>query len=141
MIYRRCNLCGNCPCTCGNSGGGYGCVTRGATGEAGPTGATGDTGPQGPQGEQGETGATPVITAVAETGEPGTDVTVVQTGTPEAPILTFTIPRGTPGTVEQGGAVADVAEPATATTESVATTLNQLLASLRAAGIIAPDAE
>ena len=65
-------------------------------------------------------------------------MTVVQTGTPEAPILTFTIPRGATGaSPAEATAVPDVATPATATTEEVANTLNALLASLRAAGILA----
>ncbi len=81
-----------------------------------------------------------MITAAAETGEPGTDVTVVQTGTPEAPILTFTIPRGEPGAAAaQAAAVADVPSPETADAPTVAATLNALLASLRAAGILASD--
>lgn len=41
------------------------------------------------------------------------------------------------GGVKQGAAVTDILEPSTASTESIATSFNELLASLRAAGIIA----
>lgn len=41
------------------------------------------------------------------------------------------------GGVKQGAAVTDILEPSTASAESVATSFNELLASLRAAGIIA----
>ena len=44
--------------------------------------------------------------------------------------------RALAGTVTPGAAVADVTTPATATTAEVATQLNALLASLRAAGLI-----
>ena len=54
----------------------------------------------GPTGPKGNTGATPVITASASTGLPGTDVTIKQSGTAENDFLDFTIPRGTPGTIE-----------------------------------------
>lgn len=41
------------------------------------------------------------------------------------------------GGVKQGAAVTDILEPSTASAESIATSFNELLASLRAAGIIA----
>ena len=41
------------------------------------------------------------------------------------------------GGVKQGAAVADILEPSTASAESIVTSFNELLASLRAAGIIA----
>lgn len=43
-------------------------------------------------------GVTPRITFTAATGEPGTDVVISQSGTPEAPSVKLTIPRGKPGT-------------------------------------------
>lgn len=41
------------------------------------------------------------------------------------------------GGVKQGVAVADILEPASASSESIATSFNKLLASLRTAGVIA----
>lgn len=41
------------------------------------------------------------------------------------------------GGVKKGAAVADILEPASASSESIATSFNELLASLRAAGVIA----
>lgn len=42
----------------------------------------------------GENGQTPRISAVAVTGDPGTEARVEQSGTDDAPVFTFTIPRG-----------------------------------------------
>lgn len=42
----------------------------------------------------------PELTFQAVTGEPGTNVQLVQTGTPDAPVITLTIPRGDTGAVE-----------------------------------------
>lgn len=74
---------------------------QGVTGEQGPKGDTGMQGPQGeqgPQGIQGVTGATPALSVGnVTTGEPGTAADVSLTGTPENPVLHFTIPRGNPG--------------------------------------------
>ena len=47
-----------------------------------------------------KTGTTPDITFEAATGEPGTQVQVQQSGTPEAPHVKLTIPRGDTGAVE-----------------------------------------
>ena len=125
---------------------------QGIQGPTGATGATGATGPQGPQGIQGETGpqglqgiqgiqgetgpqgpagtsATIAIGTVTPL-DPGTNPTVVNSGTTTAAILDFGIPA-----VTQGAAVADL--EATATTEEIVTTINELLASLRTAGVIA----
>lgn len=67
----------------------------------GPEGPQGQTGPQGPQGETGATGATPKLTiGTVTTGAPGTDASATITGTPEAPVLNFQIPRGNPGAVQ-----------------------------------------
>lgn len=47
-----------------------------------------------------QTGATPDITFEVATGAPGTQVQVQQSGTPEAPIVLLTIPRGDTGSVD-----------------------------------------
>ena len=68
---------------------------QGETGPQGPKGETGDTGPTGPKGEPG-TAATIAIGTVI-TGDPGTDATVTNSGTVNAAIFNFTIPRGEQG--------------------------------------------
>ena len=45
-------------------------------------------------------GITPSITFNVATGEPGTQVEVSQSGTPEAPVVNLTIPRGDTGAVD-----------------------------------------
>lgn len=49
---------------------------------------------------QGKTGATPNITFNVATGEPGTQVEIRQSGTPENPVVNLTIPRGDTGAVD-----------------------------------------
>ena len=63
----------------------------------GDPGRDGIDGKPGKDGATGATGATPQIKAEAVTGEPGTQVSVTQSGTPENPILSFKIPRGDKG--------------------------------------------
>ena len=63
----------------------------------GDPGRDGIDGKPGKDGAAGATGATPQIKAEATTGEPGTQVSVTQSGTPENPILSFKIPRGDKG--------------------------------------------
>lgn len=63
----------------------------------GAPGRDGIDGNPGKDGAAGATGATPQIKAEAVTGEPGTQVSVTQSGTPENPILSFKIPRGDRG--------------------------------------------
>ena len=63
----------------------------------GAPGRDGIDGKPGKDGAAGATGATPQIKAEAITGEPGTQVSVTQSGTPENPILSFKIPRGDRG--------------------------------------------
>lgn len=46
---------------------------------------------------QGNPGEVPNITFTVQTGEPGTDVVLEQSGTPDAPIVDLTIPRGDTG--------------------------------------------
>lgn len=52
-----------------------------------------------PKGDKGDPGATPQITVQVKTGEPGTEASVKQTGTAEAPVIELTIPRGDTGSV------------------------------------------
>lgn len=68
---------------------------EGPQGETGPQGPTGETGPTGPQGEPG-TAATIAIGTVT-TGDPGTEASVTNSGTANAAIFDFTIPRGEQG--------------------------------------------
>ena len=102
---------------------------QGPTGPTGPstgiTGPTGPTGATGPTGERGITGPT----GVGITGETGV---TGPTG------VGITGPTGVTGPTgfTSGVAVANIADPATATVQDVATTLNQLLTSLRNANII-----
>lgn len=59
-------------------------------------------GDKGETGDQGEIGPTPQLSVgTVTTGEPGTDAEVEITGTPEAPVLNFTIPRGDTGNITQ----------------------------------------
>lgn len=64
-------------------------------------GSKGDQGTQGPPGEQGEPGtpgqAATIQIGEVTTGEPGTSASVVNAGTENAAVLTFSIPRGEPG--------------------------------------------
>jgi hypothetical protein len=52
------------------------------------------------KGEKGDTGSTPNITFHVATGEPGTQVQITQSGTPENPVVDLTIPRGDTGAVD-----------------------------------------
>jgi len=59
-------------------------------------------GDKGETGDQGEIGPTPQLSVgTVTTGAPGTDAEVEITGTPEAPVLNFTIPRGDTGNITQ----------------------------------------
>lgn len=64
-------------------------------------GSKGDQGTQGPPGEQGEPGtpgqAATIQIGQVTTGEPGTSASVENTGTENAAVLKFTIPRGETG--------------------------------------------
>lgn len=46
---------------------------------------------------QGVPGPVPTLTFTVKTGNPGTEVVVEQSGTPDAPVVGLTIPRGAPG--------------------------------------------
>ena len=57
-------------------------------------------GPPGPQGPKGDTGAAATVTVgTVTTGEPGTDAIVTNSGTENAAVLNFTIPKGETGAV------------------------------------------
>ena len=99
------------PPTCGGGG---------VTGPTGPTGATGATGPTGPTGATGATGATGPTGPTGATGATG------PTGATGA--------TGPTGTVTPAEAVADLA--ADASLPTVITSFNELLGSLREAGLL-----
>lgn len=64
----------------------------------GPEGPEGPIGPQGPQGDTGPAGAAATVDAgTTVTGLPGTDASVVNSGTSAAAVFDFTIPRGETG--------------------------------------------
>jgi hypothetical protein len=64
----------------------------------GPEGPEGPIGPQGPQGDTGPAGAAATVDAgTTTTGLPGTDASVVNSGTSAAAVFDFTIPRGETG--------------------------------------------
>ena len=88
-IYRRCNVCGCCPCICTSVEiwrdtaigvrGGSDCRcptgatgTTGVTGVTGPTGPTGATGATGPTGATGTAGTTELLSAYSVPAAPGT---------------------------------------------------------------------
>ena len=75
----------------------------------GPIGPTGPTGPTGPAGTPGTPGAAATVTAGDTiTGAPGTYANVTNTGTSNAAIFQFTIPRGQDGATGPQGAVGPV---------------------------------
>ena len=79
---------------------------QGPTGPTGPQGPTGPTGPRGPEGEDGAAGtAASVQVGTVTTGAPGSQASVTNSGTSQAAVLNFTIPRGADGA---GGAPVDL---------------------------------
>ena len=102
------------PPTCGGGG---------VTGPTGPTGATGATGPTGPTGPTGATGATGATGPTGPTGATGATGPTGATGA-----------TGPTGTVTPAEAVADLA--ADASLPTVITSFNELLGSLREAGLL-----
>ena len=68
------------------------------------------------RGPQGLTGKTPQMTVQVETGEPGTEASVTQSGTAEAPVIALTIPRGSTGATPQITVQVKTGEPGTAAT-------------------------
>ena len=71
--------------------------SKGADGFVFVVDISGMRGIQGEQGAPGETGLTPVISVKAETLEAGAQATATRSGTDEAPLITFGIPRGADG--------------------------------------------
>lgn len=80
-------------------------------------GSKGDQGTQGPPGAQGEPGtpgqAATIQIGEVTTGEPGTPAAVTNTGTENAAVLTFTIPRGAKGDKGDKGNTGAQGEPGT----------------------------
>jgi microcystin-dependent protein len=73
-------------------------VGIGSTGPEGPEGPKGDDGDVGPEGPEGPVGpAATIAVGTVTTGEPGTSVSVSNSGTSGAAVLDFTIPRGAVG--------------------------------------------
>ena len=88
---------------------------RGENGVQGPAGQTGPAGPQGPQGPKGNNGsqgpagtAATISIGTVTTGQPGTQVSVTNSGTSTNAVLNFSIPRGNDGAQGPAGAVSDV---------------------------------
>ena len=69
-------------------------------------GAKGDTGDTGPQGAPGQ--AATVQVGQVTTGEPGSNATVTNSGTSNAAVLDFSIPRGAPGAKGDIGATPNI---------------------------------
>lgn len=102
-------------------------------------GGKGAPGPEGPQGPQGDPGAAAtVMVGTVTTGEPGTDAIVTNSGTENAAVLDFTIPRGENGAEGAGVTTLHVnvtainleTEPATATFTTDKTPSEMLQAAL-----------
>ena len=104
-----------------------GCYRRIYTQVVGPRGPQGPVGPQGPQGEQGIQGEVGPVGPQGPQGEQGIQGEVGPVG-PQGP-------QGEPGVVTPAAAVEN-AVVAGATAESNATTINEILAALRAAGLM-----
>lgn len=103
--------------------------TCGGGGVTGPTGPTGATGATGPTGQTGATGATGATGPTGPTGAAGATGATGPTGPTGA-----TGPTGPTGTVTPAEAVADLA--ADASLPTVITSFNELLGSLREAGLL-----
>ena len=114
------------PPTCGGGGVTGPTGPTGATGPTGPIGATGVTGPTGPIGATGPTGPTGPIGATGPTGATGATGATGPTGATGA--------TGPTGTITPAEAVADLA--ADASLPTVITSFNELLGSLREAGLL-----
>ena len=87
-------------------------VSKGPQGEKGDTGATGATGAQGSKGDKGDKGqkgdagdaATIAVSSSTQTKSPGTNATVINTGTSSAAVFEFAIPQGATGATGPQGA-------------------------------------
>ena len=100
---------------------------QGPQGEVGPQG---ETGPAGPQGEQGIQGIQGEVGPAGPQGEQGIQGIQGEVG-PQGPQG----PQGEPGVVTPAAAVADLVVT-DATVAEVAATVNEILAALRAAGLM-----
>lgn len=104
----------------------------------GPAGPPGPQGPQGPAGKDGQDGRNATIAiGTTTTGQPGTNASVVNTGTSTNAILNFTIPRGAQGVQgEQGeqGEPGEDGEAATITVGSVTTVSSEYPATVTNSG-------
>lgn len=125
-------------------------ATPGPQGEVGPQGEKGETGPQGPKGDQGEAGP---VGAQGPKGDKGDTGAQGPQGEPGSKGETGAVgpagpkgdkgdpgeqgPAGTDATITPGAAVADIVDGTNAA--AVASTVNELLASLRAAGFLATE--
>jgi hypothetical protein len=81
-------------------------AAQGPVGPKGDKGETGETGGKGDKGDTGETGTTDVGTTT--TGAPGSNASVVNSGTSQSAVLDFTIPRGDKG---EKGETGDKGDP------------------------------
>ena len=120
---------GGCGCNqCFGHGPYYCCpsMVAGPTGPTGPTGPAGIPGSNGMMGPTGPAGADGAIGPIGPTGPAGAAGAVGPTG-----------PTGPEGTVTPASPIADLAADDTLAT--VIDRFNQLLASLRAAGLLAID--
>ena len=98
----------------------------GVTGAMGATGATGVTGPTGATGPTGPTGAAATVTVgTVTTGDPGTEAQVNNSGTDEAAVFDFVIPRGEAGGSGTPEVLATVDSTSQATTAGGALTFSQ----------------
>ena len=92
----------------------------GCTGPTGPTGTAGATGATGPAGPTGPTGASGRAATISignvSTAEPGQNASVTNTGTTEAAVFDFVIPRGATGATGATGASITGATGATGAT-------------------------
>ena len=104
-----------------------GWTTIGATGSTGATGATGASGATGATGATGSAGAAASITLGAvTTGEPGSNVSVTNTGTSSAAVFNFAIPRGLQGQQGLAGDKGDTGPVGPAGTGNVSTYTNNV---------------
>lgn len=77
----------------------------GSTGATGVTGPTGSTGPTGPTGSDGNDGNSPTVSiGTVTTGDSGTQASVTNSGTQDAAVFDFVIPRGDVGPTGATGA-------------------------------------
>ena len=82
-------------------------------------GTNGTDGADGRDGRDGTDGVTPIFSiGTVSTGDPGSSASVEQTGTTEAPVLNFTIPRGDTGSAGDPSSLIDDTTPSSSKTYS-----------------------